>query len=250
MRTTVQTEPITIRPLAAGDGDMLKRLTAFAVGDIPPPLREMYAMTDRGEVQPTIREVPFERKSTRENGVLPVFHRTVVAERRGKVVGMSHVGNPISWMHDLRHIPSTDMLPMVSRVNEIQVIAVEPRVRGKGIGTQLLTEVLDAFRATGHRAALVVIQDDGRYQRLRAWYEEHGFVFDTRRTPAKDDNDEPLHFWQMRPRADDDPVRFRRGDFASHCIGIASLDERLTITPADGDTTPCLTGLLDQDDRR
>lgn len=92
---------------------------------------------------------------------------------------------------DLFYIKDADVW-CITRIN------VPKQFRGKGTGTRLLKQILDAADKEGAVLVLTVSSSDGlSNDQLDAWYQRHGFVMDP--TPKQwAGKDIQLHKWIMR----------------------------------------------------
>lgn len=242
------TAPAVIRPPGPDDFDQLTRLAPMAVGhsfsaEVREALRHLCSTGGRGVDQMTGTRGP-----RREPMTVSILHRVTVADRRGKAVGMTYVGNPISWTNMLAGWPTSDLTAMVPLLNEIQMLAVEPRHRRQGIAGLLLDETEAHLRATGHRLAMVCLSNNGNYPALAAWYRRRGYTFGPGDRAAVDPADDATwRPWRIQPRTGGDTFDFYRATMPGLGIAFKSLHPAVTVTPATDTDPATVTGLLDQE---
>lgn len=236
--------PITIRRPQPGDFKTLKRLAAMAVGNYQTQVDRMLRhVCDTGET--TIQTVDFQRVSTGDRGTLRMLYRIMVADYHGKPVGMSYTGNPISWTKPLIDWPTADITDMAERFTEIQMIAVEPRHRRKGIATHLLTEAEHTIAHTGMRLVHVGVRDTGDYDRLTDWFTRCGYRFGSGPRPDADDT-ATWRPWRFQPRTGHDSAfDFHRDNLPGQALGFKALHPSVTVTPGTDTDQATVTGLLD-----
>lgn len=238
------TAAAVLRQPHAAEIETLKRLWFMSSGEYSAQVTDVLASVADGEYHGNPRQVPF-RRASGTRGTLHLLYRMTTADRNGKAVGVSYVGNPISWMNYVADWSVADMSTMAARINEVQALAVEPRYRRKGIGRMLLDDAETQLRDTGHRLAMVCLRDTGDYTHLRAWYTRCGYTFGPG-TPAEPAP--PGTAWQVQPRTTEERAfGFERGGMPVHAIGFKTLHPAVQVHAATPATPPTVTGLLDED---
>ncbi|HSQ36883.1 MAG TPA: GNAT family N-acetyltransferase [Acidimicrobiia bacterium] len=159
-------EPVRLRDALPGDAPAMAGLNvrawrAFFPGLVP------QALLDGIEVEPRVHWWEGNLPSA-----LPV--RTWVAERGGRVIGLTHVG------------PTRD--PDVPEAAELYAMYVEPAVVGTGVGRSLMAAALEYFRSgPWPEAILWTLPGDHRAARFyRAWGWEPEGVAKTGHSPLGD----------------------------------------------------------------
>jgi GNAT superfamily N-acetyltransferase len=145
----VEPEPVVLRDALPGDARAMAELNvrgwrAFFPGLVP------QALIEGQEVEPRARYWEEHLPSAPPE-------RTWVAERAGRVVGLTHTG------------PSRD--PDVPEAAEVYGMYVEPEVVGTGVGRALMSAALEDFRAgPWEEAILWTLPGDHRAARFyRSW---------------------------------------------------------------------------------
>jgi GNAT superfamily N-acetyltransferase len=162
----VEPEAVRLRDALPGDASAMAELNvaawrAFFPGLVPQPL------IDGQEVEPRARYWQEHLPST-----LP--ERTWVAERGGRVIGLTHVG------------PSRD--PDAPEAAELYGMYVEPEVVGTGVGRTLMEAALVHFRAGPWQEAILwTLPGEHRAARFyRSWGWEPDGAAKTGHTPLGD----------------------------------------------------------------
>lgn len=235
------TAPATLRPPQSSDYEALKRLAPMATHEYSDQVDTMLrGLCDKSGDSPTMMQ----GKRGRETITIQVRHQLTVAERKGKAVGMFYFGNPTSWMNELGGWATNELTSMVPLINEIQMLAVEPRQRRRGIGQALLDEAEHHLRATGHRLVMVCLRKTGDYSRLADWYRRCGYTFGPEGDWSTYNPLDPTtwHPWRMHPRTDDPrSFNFLRGEMPGYGIGFKPLHPAVAVDAA----TATITGLMD-----
>jgi GNAT superfamily N-acetyltransferase len=162
----VEPEPVVLRDARPGDAYAMADLNvrawrAFFPGLVP------QALIDGMEAEPRARYWEEHLPSAPPE-------RTWVAERGGRVVGLTHVG------------PGRD--PDASGAAELYGMYVEPEVIGTGVGRVLMTAALEHFRSGPWQEAILwTLPGDHRAARFyRAWGWEPEGVAKTGHSPLGD----------------------------------------------------------------
>lgn len=145
----MESEPAVLRDAQPGDARAMAELNvaawrAFFPGLVP------QALIDGQEVEPRVRYWEAHLPSAPPE-------RTWVAERAGRVIGLTHIG------------PSRD--PDAAEAAEVYGMYVEPKVVGTGVGRALMAVALEHFRAGPWKEAILwTLPGDHRAARFyRAW---------------------------------------------------------------------------------
>jgi len=166
MGAEVEPEPVTLRDARPSDAHAMADLNvaawrAFFPGLVP------QVLIDRMEVEPRARY--WEERLPSEPPV-----RTWVAERGGRVIGLTHVG------------PSRD--PEVPEAAELYGMYVEPEAVATGVGRALMAAALEHFLSgPWEEAILWTLPGDHRAARFyRAWGWKTEGVSETGHSPLGD----------------------------------------------------------------
>lgn len=152
-----------------GDGDRVIALGALALGlpplSTPPPsLLATGAAVDRfGEMLPA----PYG----------PAYCDVTRAE--GVITGMIYSLSPVRWLDS--H-PEDSRPQLVGQLMEIELIAVDPAYRRRGIGSALLTHVEQRARERGTRIITAKVADGHWTEML--WYRRRGYTVAAHREPC------------------------------------------------------------------
>lgn len=168
---------VTIREPWSGDAKELRRMVPMAHADMSEA--EIDCIADRnGKVAADLSQLGF--RSRRRAGIwieADTLHTCRVADiGNNRIVGFSYAAPPIGWIFE--QPTSVEEAKVITRhLVEFQLLAVLPKFRGRGIGSQLLTEFEDRYRAHGYRVALVNV-DPSTGPLTVPWYQKHGYLFD------------------------------------------------------------------------
>ncbi|HUU61402.1 MAG TPA: GNAT family N-acetyltransferase [Acidimicrobiia bacterium] len=162
----MEPQPVALRDALPGDAPAMAELNVAAWRAFFPGLAPQ-ALLDGMEVEPRVRWWEENLPS-----VLPV--RTWVAERGGRVIGLTHVG------------PSRD--PDAPEAAELYGMYVEPEAVGTGAGRALMAAAFEHFRAgPWEEAILWTLPGDHRAARFyRAWGWQPDGAAKTGSTPLGD----------------------------------------------------------------
>jgi GNAT superfamily N-acetyltransferase len=144
----------TIRPFAAADGDEIVDLSLEAWAPVFASFEAMMGAGLYRRVHPDWRRDQAEavRRALEDN-------ETWVAEAGGRVAGFVNV-----------------VFDPAGRSGEIHMIAVDPRVQRRGIGSFLTERALEEMRARGIDLAIVATGGDPGHAPARATYDKAGFT--------------------------------------------------------------------------
>jgi len=124
------------------------------------------------------REVPTRR------GVVPVLASMRVVDRGdGQVVGFSYCCPPIGWIVRDSGAPSFAVVKRIAAaLIEIEMLAVMPRFRWRGLGGRLVADCVERYREAGYRVAMVTVERSPA--KVVSWWEREGFRFTQVAEPA------------------------------------------------------------------
>jgi ribosomal protein S18 acetylase RimI-like enzyme len=130
------------------------------------------------------------RRAAREEGSFSYRNATMIehdGQRAGCLIGYEIPDDPVPI--------GEDMPPMFVALQELEnlapgtwyvnVLAVRPAYRSKGLGTKLLARADETARALGKRGLSVIVSDDN--VRARRLYERSGYAMRATRPMIKDD---------------------------------------------------------------
>jgi len=223
--TTLRTPNITDRPA-------VRRLAELATyGHGAQSMIEGVGDTARSGYQDADK-LNYERRSTGEKGVFNCLASMRIADYPGQPVGLSYTAPPLySITTASGFTQQEDFNALAGALTELNLLAVMPRFRGRGVGAQLLTDVETRYAAAGYRTLFI---QTATYAdpRLIPWYTAHGYTFA-----------EPGQPWELRYYTGDTLTgRLDRHD-KDEVIGFKALAPGVTVT---GGAVPEVTGILDK----
>lgn len=185
---------ITFRPAAPGDAPALAELINHAGEGLPVYLWER--MAEPGESAWDIGR----RRAMRDKGAFS-YRNATLAERSGNVVA-SLVGyrlpdepEPIDDTMPAMFVPLTELENLAPGTWYVNVLAVDPRMRGHGIGTRLL-DIAQALSAdSGARGHSIIVSDANHG--ARRLYERCGYRYKAERPMVKEDWENPGSNWVL-----------------------------------------------------
>jgi ribosomal protein S18 acetylase RimI-like enzyme len=188
----MDTFELTYRPAAPSDAADLAVLINYAGEGLPVYLWER--MAEPGETPWDVGK----RRALRDNGAFS-YRNAVVAEHAGEVVG-SLVGYRIADEPEAiddgvpaMFVPLIELENLVPGTWYVNVLAVRPELRGRGIGSRLLDIAGQRAAETGSAGQSIIVSDANHG--ARRLYERHGFRHKAERPIVKDEWDNPGHNW-------------------------------------------------------
>ena len=185
---------IGIRPAAPGDAAELAVLINYAGEGLPVYLWER--MAEPGETPWDVGK----RRALREEGAFS-YRNSFVAEQASEVVG-ALVGYRIADEPEViddtvpaMFVPLVELENLVPGTWYVNVLAVRPELRGKGVGSRLLDIAGERAAESGCTGQSIIVSDANRG--ARKLYERHGFRQVAERPMVKDDWDNPGRNWVL-----------------------------------------------------
>jgi ribosomal protein S18 acetylase RimI-like enzyme len=188
---------IRFRPAAPSDARDLAELINYAGEGLPLYLWER--MAEPGETAWDVGH----RRALRDSGTFS-YRNAIVAERDGDVVAsligyrLPDEAENIDSDTPAMFVPLLELENLAPSTWYVNVLAVNPQMRGRGIGTELLDIAARRSLETGANGQSIIVSDAN--QGARRLYERCGYRWKADRPMVKEDWDNPGANWVLLVR--------------------------------------------------
>ena len=185
---------ILFRPAAPSDAPDLAELINYAGEGLPLYLWER--MAEPGETAWDVGR----RRAVRDTGAFS-YRTAIVAERAGDVVAtlvgyrLPDEAETIDGDTPAMFVPLLELENLAPATWYVNVLAVSPALRGRGIGTELLDIAARLSLETGANGHSIIVSDAN--QGARRLYERCGYRWKADRPMVKEDWDNPGANWVL-----------------------------------------------------